>query len=380
MASPLVWLWPGLVADPVFWHLHEFFFGMAAAAIGGYLLIAAPHWTGQRIGRPALCGLIIAWLAGRGAAMLIGPNTVAAWGLAASYPILLAGLLLRPLLRARAWPKLWMAAVPLALAAADLAVLVTRQQGAASPNAPLYLTLGFAGLIGLVGGRIVPAFTHSRITLLAAPPIRPRRTPIGGLAAAALGLALLCLSAGMAQGWAGGLLCFAGLLQALRLAGWHTRTIAKQPDILMLHLAWAWLAIGLGLVGAALIWPQVFAMTTDLHALTTGAMGSMIFAIAARPFMPRHLGRLVAPADLSVAFALITLATALRILAPDADLGGVSGLQGAAILWVCAWLLFVLRMLRHWRTPAPFPLLSADLGRKSAAARAGGGAGIHRLS
>jgi uncharacterized protein involved in response to NO len=142
-----------------------------------------------------------------------------------------------------------------------------------------------------------------------------------------------------------------------------------QTDILMLHMAWAWLTIGLGLVGMALMWPQVFSLTAYLHALTTGAMGSMIFAIAARPFMPRLSGRLVAPADLSVAFALITVATALRIFAPDTEVMGVSGLQGAAALWVCAWALFELRILRHWHHPAPFPILSADLGRKSGALR-----------
>jgi uncharacterized protein involved in response to NO len=369
VASPLVWLWPGLVADPVFWHLHEFFFGMAAAAIGGYLLIAAPHWTGRRIGRRALCGLIIAWLAGRGAEILLGPNTVATWGLAVSYPILLAGLLLPPLLRARAWPKLWMAAVPMAIALADLAVLGARQHGTLSPNAPLCLALGFAGLIGFVGGRIVLAFTNSRINLITPTVQLPARTTAGRLAAAAVGLAVLCLITDTTQVLAGVLLCFAALLQVIRLAGWQTPAIMTQTDILMLHMAWAWLTVGLGLVGVALIWPQVLSLTAYLHALTTGAMGSMIFAIAARPFMPRLSGRLVAPPDLSVAFALLTVATALRIFAPDTEVMRVSGLQGAAILWVCAWALFVLRILRQWHYPAPFPILSADLGRKSGALR-----------
>jgi uncharacterized protein involved in response to NO len=33
--------------DPVDWHAHEMVFGMASAAIAGFLLMAIPNWTGR---------------------------------------------------------------------------------------------------------------------------------------------------------------------------------------------------------------------------------------------------------------------------------------------------------------------------------------------
>src|SRR5512145_2042292 len=38
--------------SPAWWHGHEMLFGLVAGAIAGFLLTAAPVWTG----RPALCG------------------------------------------------------------------------------------------------------------------------------------------------------------------------------------------------------------------------------------------------------------------------------------------------------------------------------------
>ncbi len=362
---PLVWLWPAVLPDPVFWHLHELFFGMAGAAIGGYLLTALPHWTRQRIGPKALWLLVIAWLVGRGAQLSDELPTAVVIVAALAYPLALTANVLLPLLQARVWHKAWMVALPFGLGTADVALLLAHRQDFLPGIAPPLLVLTFALMIGLVGGRIVPAFTQSRLAQLgAAKPPQSGRI-LGYLAAAATGLAISWLAIDGAPTWAGGALLLAGALQILRLIGWQTWAIKAHPDIAMLHLAWVWLAAGTGLVGAAAIWPQTLTVSASLHALTMGAMGSMIFAVAARPFMGRQPGRLVVSADLAAGFALISAAATLRVFFPDRELLGLDGLHGATLCWSGAWALFIGRILHDWSRPVPFPILSANLNRRA---------------
>lgn len=91
MLVPWVWVWPELVPDPAFWHAHELIFGVAGAALGGYLLIALPSWTGpnhrHRIGHPPLALLLLAWGLGR-AAMLSGAQGLGLWGRVAPEPVI----------------------------------------------------------------------------------------------------------------------------------------------------------------------------------------------------------------------------------------------------------------------------------------------------
>lgn len=362
LASPLVWLWPGLVADPAFWHLHEFFFGMAAAAIGGYLLTALPHRAGAATSLSALCLLVLAWIAGRGALLWPDATPATRLALALSYPVILCLLLATPLLRARAWGRIWMAVLPLALAGSEAAVLAAHLRGEAPASAPLALTLGFTLMIGLIGGRIVPAFTRSRLRHVApGADLRDRRAA-GWLAALATLAGVLLLGQEETPAAAGAALIVAGALQAWRLAGWRPLAMAAEPDLLMMQIAFAWLALGLWLAGGGLIWPGILRVEDALHALTMGAMGGMILAIASRPLLPRAAGRLETTPDIGFAFALVSAAAAGRVLLGDAQVAGLAGYQWAAWLWCAAWSLFVLRGLRHWRRPAPYPILSADQG------------------
>ena len=357
---PIVWLWPGLLTDPVFWHLHELCFGMAAAAMGGYLLIALPHGTGHRTGPQAVGLLVLAWIIGRFAQLWDAPPTGALIAAALCYPVTLAVVLLPPLIRARAWHRGWIAALPLGLGAADAALLGARH--ILPDTAPQILVLGFALMIGVIGGRLVPAFSQSRITRCGRPARVQNRAGLGLLAALAAGLAMAGLAADLPSRWTGTALLVAGLLQARRLSGWQSWTIKAQPDILMLHLAWAWLAFGLGLAGGALIWPQFLAFAASLHALTMGAIGSMIFAIAARAYMARAAGRLIASADMIAGIALISVAAMLRVFFADWQVFGLPGLQVSVLCWSSAWALFTGRALANWHHPAPFPILSAPAG------------------
>ncbi len=356
LVAPSVWLWPGLVADPVAWHLHEFFFGMAAAAIGGYLLTALPHWATGDISPVALRLLILFWLAGRIAQ--IWPQTPGALVLAVAYPLFLCLLLARGLIPARAWRRMWMAGLPLALATAEM--LTAYRPGWST--APVLLTLGFTLMIGLIGGRIVPAFTRSRLRHIAPHLTLQDLRSAGWVSAIAAAAAPILLGMGHDQP-TGLAILIAGTAQIIRQSRWRPLQLRTETDILMMQGAFALLAFGQILVGLALIRPEVLALRAALHMLTMGAMGGMILAIASRPLLPRANGRLQPGRDIDTAFLLICAAGASRVFLANTDIAGLTGQHWSALFWLAAWALFLLRSLRLWKTPAPFPALSADQGK-----------------
>ena len=102
----------------------------------------------------------------------------------------------------------------------------------------------------------------------------------------------------------------------------------------------AWVAIGLLLVAAGdLGWP--LAGTAGLHALTAGAMGSMILAVMTRVGLG-HTGRpLVLPAGAVGSYLLVHAGAAARVgvgLAPVARQAFL--LIAAGLLWAAAFWLF----------------------------------------
>tara|TARA_R110002110_G_scaffold38962_14_gene126426 strand:- start:3105 stop:4241 length:1137 start_codon:yes stop_codon:yes gene_type:complete len=365
MLVPWVWVWPGLAPDPVFFHAHELIFGMAAAALGGYLLTALPSWTaprttsrtGHRTGLSALALLVLAWGLGRGAMIVGAQGPIVLFG-ASLFPLGLAALVLPPVLRAGAWQKLPLAIAPLVLAIADLAWLAGRGTGASDQTSGLALVLGFALMISMVGGRALPAFVNSR---LAASGVRvlPHHGP-GLLACGLILLALVLVVAGGPPAMSGGALLAAGALQSGRFVAWRARGLTAHKDLLLLYIAWAWLALGLQLTGFAMLTPQVLSVATALHALSIGAMGSMILAISARAFMARAPGMLRASAFHLTALALIGLAAVLRLVFPYVDVAGYAGLQWSAASWSLGWALYLVPLLRNLARPSPYPVLSAD--------------------
>ena len=134
----------------------------------------------------------------------------------------------------------------------------------------------------------------------------------------------------------------------------------------MLHLAWVWLPVGLTLIAVALLRPDWLALPAALHALTVGAMGSMILAIAARAAMAREAGRLVAGRGFAIAFALVWLAACLRITAAVIPQGWPDPIKMSAAVWMLGWLIFLWSYRPALRDPLPWPILSANRHRDRA--------------
>ncbi len=309
------------------WHGHEMLFGFGTAALAGFLLTAVPNWTG----RPPLRGLPLAALA---LLWLLGRPAVAVPALALAdllFLPVLAVVVGRMILAAGNRRNLMVPVVLLALAGFNLAWHLGH---APALGATAYL---YGALIALIGGRIVPAFTQNAVRA-AGDPQAAATTPAGldRLAVpAALAVPLLEL---VLPGHAatGAVALLAGLLLLARMRGWlslHPTTL-RTPLLWVLHVGYLWLPVALLLKAAADLGGLV-APTTALHAMTAGAIGTMILAVASRAALG-HAGRpLRATPPTVVAYVLVILAALVRLLFPTAP-----GLDAAGALWVAGWALF----------------------------------------
>lgn len=331
---------------PYLWHGHEMLFGFVAAAVAGFMLTAVPSWTGNRgfSGRPLIL-LFLLWLAGRAAMASAGwlPFSILALLELAFLPALaltIAPSLLRSSNRNR--PLL---AVLTALWTAD-AVFV---YGLGSGNAWLAArALGSALdvvllLITVIGGRIVPAFTASALRQAGIEhPVRVRtvleRFVIAAMAMLVIAGALLpshWLTASLALAAAGA--------HAWRMAGWQGPRTLSQPIVWVLHLAYAWLPVGLALRGIYLLTGASWAAHW-LHALGAGAAATMILAVMTRAALG-HTGRaLTVGPPVALAYALLGLATILRVFGPAAlPFAYTTIIVATAVLWCMAFALYVWR-------------------------------------
>ena len=114
----------------------------------------------------------------------------------------------------------------------------------------------------------------------------------------------------------------------------------KEPLLLVLHLGHGWLAVGLVLLGASELTDLVPA-SAALHALTAGAIGTMILAVMTRATLGHTGHALTAGAGTTAIFGLVTLAALARLavwwLPAQYDLL----LQLAGLAWIAAFLLFL---------------------------------------
>jgi uncharacterized protein involved in response to NO len=197
-------------------------------------------------------------------------------------------------------------------------------------------------LISLIGGRIIPSFTHNWLTKTR-PAIKPP-TPERGFDRVALVVTALALAAwalapdAAITGWAN---LVAGGAVALRLSRWRGLRTIQEPLLLVLHIGYAWLVLGLMLLGLNQL-VEVLPPTAALHALTVGAIGTMTLAVMTRASLG-HLGRKLAagPGTMTI-YVLITLSAILRVLSPLAgeQAGLLLPLAGAA--WSGAFVLFAI--------------------------------------
>lgn len=349
----VVGLWVGALSgavtlptrfDPLAWHRHEMLFGYLGAVIAGFLMTAIPNWTGRLpIAGTRLAALAGLWLAARLAVLFsadLGPAVAPL--LDVGFLLVLAAVCAREVIAAR--NRNFPIVIILLLFAIASAIDHAEALGL-SGGTGLGWRAGFAlvlMLIAVIGGRIIPSFTRNWLSK------QGMKTGLPGQPDLFDKLCLAVTAVALA-GWAvvpdarsvAILLIAAGAVQAVRLGRWSGHRTVSDPLVFILHVAYAWLPLGLALLGASIVLPAV-STTSALHALAAGAMASMTLAVMTRATLG-HTGRIL-HADLATVaiFALVTLGAAVRVGAPLLPIDPMRAIMLAGLLWGGAFLLFVL--------------------------------------
>ena len=348
IVAVLAWLMTlhgsGLPGITPLWHSHEMLVGFAMAAIAGFSLTAVANWTG----RPAIHGaplawLILCWLAGRLAMLFAGwlPASLVAL-LDALFPLLLCVLLGREIIAGNSKRNYILIVLAVFLAFLNgIYHLGINQVLAGGDRMAIYLMIHtLLVLVTIVAGRIVPAFTGNWLRAQG-----QNRLPVNsdGIDRAVLSLTVL---AGLAATFtplhtATGILAFAAAaVHAFRLSRWRGFATTSNPLLFVLHTAYAWLPIGYALLGCA-VFGWLFTPTAALHALTMGAISSMVLAVTTRVALG-HTGRPLQAARATVlAYCLLVIAVLIRVLGPLTGTSYLLMIDLSAAGWILAFAIFL---------------------------------------
>jgi uncharacterized protein involved in response to NO len=330
--------------DPLSWHIHEMLFGFVMAAVAGFLLTAIPNWT-KRLpirGFPLalLAGL---WLLGRIACLISA--LMPAWLAVAAdlaFPALLAIVVAREIITSKNRRNLPIVVSVTVLGIANL-LMHLEADGVAVPTG-LGWRLGLAAvivLISVMAGRIVPSFTRN---WLAKRQIENLPAAPGAIDQAALGV----LHVGLFT-WVflpefqpvGVILLLGAALNLWRLLRWCGAATAAEPLLLVLHVGYGWLVLGVALLGFAVIDAHL-PQSAAIHALTAGTIGTMTLAVMTRATLG-HTGRALAADRATIAiYLLVNVSAIIRVAAAIGETWTMPLLVASGILWIGAFALFVL--------------------------------------
>lgn len=338
---------------PVDWHIHEMLFGYLAAIVTGFLLTAIPNWTGRLPvqGMPLL-GLVLLWFAGRIAVFFsasIGWQATAV--IDCAFLVAVAAAAAIEIASGRNWRNLKVL-LPLAvLTAANVLFHVEAHINGISDFSRRLGVAAAAVLIMIIGGRIIPSFTRNWLARE-----NPGRLPAafgrfdGGtilVSVAAFGL-WVALPDSPVTGVA---MTLAAALNLARLCRWAGDRTLRDPLVLILHLAYAFVPLGLALVALAAFFPRgTTIQAAAFHALGSGAIGVMTLAVMVRATLGHTGRRLEAGKNGIFVFAAILLAALTRIVAAIAGTE-MTLVHAAGAAWAAAFLGYCLLYGRALLSP-----------------------------
>jgi uncharacterized protein involved in response to NO len=191
-------------------------------------------------------------------------------------------------------------------------------------------------LIMIIGGRIIPSFTRNWLVRENPGGVPKPFDRFDGAAILFSALALLAWTFLPDRIPTGGLLILAAALNGLRLLRWRGIRAWRDPLVLVLHIAFGFVPLGLFLAGLTTIWPAL-PSAAGIHALGVGAIGSMTLAVMTRATLG-HTGRqLRANLATCTIYGLVLLAAILRVTAACAP-EYTALLDASAACWAGAFL------------------------------------------
>lgn len=332
--------------DGVLWHAHELIFGFAAAILIGFLFTASQNWT--KLPTPSgygLAGLLLLWALGRF-------HSIVGLGIAGTILDLaflpLAALAIAKVLISANNHRNYFALLLLVILSIANGAFYSVAYGLIDQDESTIFMVAvdvFAIFITIIGGRIIPLFSNNATGGKRAQ--RHQGLEHGIVAGMAL-ILISDLALGLSDDWATprALLMLAlALLHGIKMAAWRPHITLIDPILWILPLSYLWLPISLTLRAASLL-DAPFDQYLGLHAMTAGAMGSMMLAMMTRSSLG-HTGRKITAGWAETGmFVLISTGAAIRIFGPlalpDYYLLEI-GLSG--LFWMAAFALF---SLRYW--------------------------------
>lgn len=330
---------PSWQQAPAGWHAHEMIFGYALAVVGGYLITKGS--------RGAILGAFGLWLVGRIAHFGPGLPAPVAIFVDLAYPAALFVLAGLPFLRAA---KSWRNGMFGVIVAAFLLAQGLYHLGGAGLLAEgevrgLLLGIDLVTLLLFaMGGRLIAAATSGAL--------QRKETYLKGAAqpslerAGVLGLAAIAVLDGLQ--WA---VPITALLSAavavvtiIRLLRWQAWKVVDVTEASVLHLGYAWLAVGLLVQAVA----RGFDLMTPLdaaHGAMIGGLGVLSLAVMGRTALQRLRRPLAVPPMLLVAIGLMSVAAVGRVLASLTE-PVVTLLAAAAAAWSLAFVAFIFFLVR----------------------------------
>lgn len=302
--------------EPVAWHRHEMLFGFVGAAITGFLLTAIPNWTGRLpiAGKPLL-SLFGLWAAARLAVLvsaLIGiwPAAVLDVGLFVSLALLAGREVISS--KNRNMPVVGLVLVFGLADALDYLEAAGVISGGIGWRGAIALVII---MISLIGGRIIPSFTRNWMVkrkMTKGLPTQPQAFDL--LVITSTAIALVFWIAFPDQHLTGLMLILVAAAQAIRLSRWGGVHTTSDPLVLILHLGYLWLPIGLLLLGLSIAGFDL-PESAGVHALAAGGMTTMILAVMTRASLG-HTARELKASPLTVAaYFSVTFGAVVRVAA-----------------------------------------------------------------
>lgn len=334
--------------DPIAWHAHEFLFGYLYAIIAGFLLTALPNWTA----RPPLIGwplaiLCLLWLFGRISIAFsehLGPAAAAAIDL--TMPCCLCLVVVREIWMGRNWRNLVVVAL-LSVLIVSNALFHWEVAAGDYPAQGYGLRIGLATsivLIGVIGGRIVPAFTRNWLVKqkIGRRPAEPMRR-FDLFTMLFLLVAMIFWIATPFGTITGTMLLLSGLLHLIRLARWSGYRAVSEPLVWVLHVGYFFIPLGALAMGFAILNPSLMSVAQAQHLWSAGAIGMMTLAVMTRASLGHTGQTLQADWGITWVYGLLLVSVAARIAA-DFLPGIASGLFNiAGLCWMGAFAGFVVR-------------------------------------
>jgi uncharacterized protein involved in response to NO len=331
-----------LFAPPA-WHAHEMLFGFVAAVIAGFLLTAVPNWTGRLPlqGAP-LIALLAFWFLGR-VAVAFGATLgwLPAMALDCAFLTYLTAAIGWEIVAGAKWRNLKVLAILGLLLASNAGFHIEAHLTGGAVYAERASIALVLMLVMLVGGRIVPSFTHN--WLLKTNPGRKPALSVGARDQAIMASTIVALTMWVLYPTAhltGALLAIVAVAQAFRMSRWEGWRSWREPIVMVLHLAYAFIPLGFALSAAGVFFADVVPPGAGLHAWTAGTMGSMILAVMTRASLG-HTGRaLQADRRTTLIYAAVAAGAILRIVAALLPQHAAVLLLASGCIWSAAFVGF----------------------------------------